>query len=293
MSSPEHANYLLIDGALRPGALVERLKDDQSAQANPLYSGGRWSELRDQGPILIQLDADSRLVSQWLNEPRKQQDSTLLYSTKPLNVVANHLRQFICPPDAWGGNGLLRFSDPLVASFWLSSFSDSQLAERLGPIEHWWVGRPTHSWQEPSPRSWQRFSRVEAQSSWTPNVAFLDYPQLAALARAQRWQLEDRFYQWLNSRRPDSFAAMNNQQTSDWMQTTIDSGLAWGLFTERGLIIWAEISLDMGSDFADQRDGRYQTWLDRDPEHPGLSPELRIKAFDIFRHMHRDFIHAR
>jgi len=294
MSGPEHANYLLIDGVLRPGALVELMKDDHAAQVNPLYLGSRWSELHNQGPILIKLDAFSPKVSQWLNEPRKQEDSTLLYSTEPLHVVAHHLRHFLCPPDALGGNGLLRFADPSVGYFWLSSFYDTQLDERLGPIEHWSVGRPTHSWQALPQQNWQTFSRAGAERPWQADFALLDHPQLAALEQAQRWQLEERFYQWLNNRSsPSFFEAMNSQQISEWMQTTIDRGLAWGLTTERGLIIWAETSIDWGSDFVDQPGGRYQAWLNRDPEHARLAPELRIEALDTFLYMHRGFAHGR
>jgi hypothetical protein len=142
-------------------------------------------------------------------------------------------------------------------------------------------------------QNWQTFSRTGAERPWQADFALLDYPQLTALEQAQRWQLEERFYQWLNNRSsPSFFEAMNSPQTSEWMQTTIDIGLAWGLTTERGLIIWAETSIDLGSDFVDQPGGRYRAWLHRDPEHMRLSPESRIRDFDIFRHMHRGFVHG-
>lgn len=292
MSNPENANYLLIDGALRPGALNELFKDDPAAQVNPLYMGTRWSELHSQGPILIKLETGSPWLSEWLNEPRKQEDSTLLLSNEPLDVVARHLRHFLSPPDVLGGNGLLRFADPLVAHFWLSSFSVSQMSERLGPIESWWVGRPTHSWQTLAQNNWQTFSRTVSENNWQAEFAQMDHPQLAALERAQRWQLEERFYQWLNERSRAFFGLMDSQQISEWLHTTIDTGLAWGLITERGLIIWAEIRIDWGNDFADQQDGPFRAWLNLNPDHACLSPELLIEALDNYRYSHKDIAHG-
>lgn len=292
MSRPEQANWLLIDGVLSPWTLADLFLREASPEIYPLYQGTRWESLHDLGPILLKPSAGSSLIKDWFGDPAAQRYSTLLCSAESPQKVTSHLRHFICPPDALGGNGLLRFSDPLVAHYWLSSFSNEQRDQQLGPIDHWWVRQPTHSWEPQPETSWQLFSRTAPGVPWEAHHANLGHAQLAALDQAHRWKFEEDAYLWLIERSEQTFAGLNSQQTSDWLKDTLEAGMDWGLVGEKALIIWLETCLDLGGDFATRSDSPYQTWLGLNPEHARLAPEVRIKAFDHSRYPHEETAHG-
>ncbi|WP_397450587.1 DUF4123 domain-containing protein [Pseudomonas sp. NA-150] len=291
MSLPEHANFLLIDGVLNKRKLNDLHQYEASMEVCLLYGGTRWEPLQDLGPILMKPSTPSSLITDWFSDPAAQKYSTVFSSAKFLNQVTDHLRPFICPPNALDGSGLLRFSDPLVAHYWLSSLSAEQRDQLLGPIDHWWVPLPTHSWEPPAEIAWQIFSRVNPAPSSSPVHASLDHAQLAALDKAHRWKFEEDAYQWLAERDEQLFAGMDSQSISDWLKHTIDSGLEWGLVGEKALIIWAETFADLGHDFTTRPNGPYLTWLNHNPDNACLVPVLRIKAFDHFRRSHKDTAH--
>lgn len=204
MNHPAQANYLLMDGTLRPNALAELYQRHEPFEIDALYLGTRWKDLHDLGPILIKPDSHSSLLSEWLEEPSLRTDSTLIYSRAGIGHVAAHLRRFISPPDCLGGGGLLRFADPLVAHFWLSSYPTGS-GLHLGLIEHWWVGMPRHIWEPPRQPQWHTFSGQDLGASWDERHALLGEDQLSALDLAQRWRFTGRVYNWLNERNPPLF----------------------------------------------------------------------------------------
>lgn len=291
MTHPSQANYLLIDGALRPDALVGLYLRHELFEINPLYLDTRWAELHDLGPILVKPHPDSGLLSEWLVDESLRKDSTLIYSEAPIQQVAEHLGRFVYPPDCRGVSGLLRFADPVVAHFWLSSFPPG-CDLHLGPVQHWWVGSPRQVWESQPLPLWQTFSRSDGPSSWSdePHV-LLGEEQLAALDKAQSWRYTARVHTWLGEQNPQFFAAMSGSQISGWLHSSLQAGLAWGLFTERGLVIWIENCAEDGDDFATRPQGRYQNWLKLDPANARLSPESRIEAFDAHRSAQKDVAH--
>lgn len=283
MSSPSQANYLLIDGVLRPDAIVSLYQRSEALDIEPLYLGTRWGELQDLGPILVSPQGASNLISEWQQNAAQQADGCLLFSRAPLNVVAEHLRRFIAPTDALGGNGLLRFADPLVMHHWLSSYGAEHLRQVMGPVEHMWVKTPIHKWQITGNQTLTSFTHSGSPETWDKSFAMLGESQLAALELAYRWQFKERLYEWLNERDPQTFSLLNNDQTESWLEQVLDSGSAWGLISERALVTWAEICVDWNRDFATRPHSPYQDWLSLNPEHGRLAPELRIKALDDYR----------
>ena len=287
MTYPSQASYLLIDGALRPDALVGLYLRHELFEIEPLYMDTRWKDLYDLGPILVKPLPDSALLSGWLAEESLWGDSTLIYSQAPIQQVADHLRHFINPPDCRGGSGLLRFADPLVAHFWLSSYPASSDAH-LGPIEHWWVAKPRQHWEPKAEIPWQVFSGQASQATWDERNALLGEDQLVALDQAQHVRFIARVHEWLDELNPQFFAAMSSEQISEWLSSTLQSGLAWGLVTERALILWAEACVDLGQNFISQ--SVYQNWLSNELN-PPLPPDIRIKAFDEYRQSQKDTAH--
>jgi len=287
MTHPSQANYLLIDGALRPDALVGLYLRHELFEIEPLYMDTRWKDLYDLGPILVKPLPDSELLSGWLAEESLWGDSTLIYSQAPIQQVADHLRHFINPPDCRGSSGLLRFADPLVAHFWLSSYPASSGAH-LGPIEHWWVAKPRQHWEPKAEIPWQVFNGPTSQTTWDERNALLGEDQLVALDQAQHVRFIARVHEWLDELNPQFFAAMSSEQISEWLSSTLQSGLAWGLVTERALILWAEACVDLGQNFISQ--SVYQNWLSNELN-PPLPPDIRIKAFDEYRQSQKDTAH--
>lgn len=287
ITHPSQANYLLIDGALRPDALVGLYLRHELFEIEPLYMDTRWKDLYDLGPILVKPLPDSALLSGWLAEESLLSDSTLIYSQAPIQQVADHLRHFINPPDCRGGSGLLRFADPLVAHFWLSSYPASSGAH-LGPIEHWWVAKPRQHWEPKAEIPWRVFSGQASQAMWDERNALLGEDQLDALDQAQHVRFIGQVHEWLGERNPEFFIARSSHQISDWLSSTLQSGLAWGLVTERALVLWAEACVDLGQDFISQ--SVYQNWVSN-KWNGRLPPESRIKAFDDYRHSQKDTAH--
>ncbi|SES17399.1 DUF4123 domain-containing protein [Pseudomonas sp. NFPP19] len=283
MNSPSQANYLLIDGALRPDALVSLYQRGEALEIEPLYLGTRWDELKDLGPILVSAQHASNLISEWQQSPIWQADTCLLFSRAPLRQVAEHWRRFIAPPDVLGGNGLLRFADPRVMHHWLSSYPSEQLSQVMGPVERMWINTPPHSWNPFDSPCLTSFSHSDLSEPRTIPLATLSEEQLTALEQAYHWQFKEQLYEWLNQRDPLTFTRLSSEQIERWLEYVLSSGNAWGLVSERALVIWAETCVDWGKDFATRPQGPYQDWLDLNPEHASLAPELRIEALDDYR----------
>lgn len=292
MTDPSLANYLLIDGALRPEALVGLYQRHEMFEIDPLYMGTRWTDLYDLGPILVKPLPGSTLLSDWLVDQALWADSTLIYSEAPFQDVAEHLRQFINPRDCNGGEGLLRFADPLVAHFWLSSFPGNHDLH-LGPIQHWWVAKLKQAWEPRSQPAWQTFSGRATGSQLDNHCTLLGADQMLALEQTEYWRFIGRVHAWVSERDPSFFLGMSSLQITDWLDSTGKAGLAWGLFTERGLVIWVETCADDGQDFATRPQSFYQSWLTLDPANARLSPEARINAFDAHRRTQKDNTHGR
>ncbi|WP_426237845.1 DUF4123 domain-containing protein [Pseudomonas sp. TWP3-2] len=284
MSNASNANFLLIDGVLRPNAIASLYQLGEPLEIEPLYVGTRWTELNDLGPILVKPQCGSSILQDWQQNHLSHLDSCSLFSRASLSDVADHLRHFICPPDVNGNSGLLRFADPIVTYHWLSSYGSEHLSHILGPIETIWVKTPIHTWQPESASPIESFACPLSKETRDKNFALLGEQQLTALELAYRWQFKERLYAWLETRNRATFSLLNSNQTEWWLEHVLESGTAWGLVSERGLVTWAETCVDWGRDFAERLDSPYQEWLTQNPENGRLAPELRIEALDDYRH---------
>ncbi|MBZ9784863.1 DUF4123 domain-containing protein [Pseudomonas sp. REP124] len=274
MNNVSQANYLLIDGVLRPDALARLYQRGEPLEIVPLYLGTRWSELQDLGPILVSLLGPSTLI----DEEYQQADASLLSSRAPQQVVADHLRRFIAPPDVLGGSGLLRFADPLVAHHWLESYQGTHLDGILGPIEAWHTPEGRHSWEPPPQSAWRSFLRAgPAPDGFNP---LLGEGQLMALNRAGRWRFMERLNLGFQESHPLLLAQIDHDTRAQWFDQRLDEAEAWGLSSESSQAIWIEYSLRWGDGFTQHTDGPYQQWLANNPDALQLAPELRIQRMD-------------
>ncbi|MFS2160482.1 DUF4123 domain-containing protein [Pseudomonas sp. Pseusp122] len=280
MNNVSQANFLLIDGVLRPGAIARLYQRGESLDIVPLYMGTRWAGLHDLGPILVSPQGPSSLLDETRANAARQADACLLSSSAPINAVAHHLRRFLAPADVLGGVGLLRFADPLVARYWLGSYRDAHLDAILGPIDAWHAPEIPHAWEPAQPLRWCSSVRTAPAPEWVDTHAQLGDLQLNALDQAARWRFMEQLHSGLEQRHPHALARINNSQLSQWFDERFDEARAWGLASDRSLAIWVEYSLRWGDGFTQRPDGPYQQWLARSPDALTLAPELRLQQMD-------------
>lgn len=272
------AHYLLVDGLLKPDALKQLYGRQENLEIEPLYLGTRWVNLKDKGPILVQ--ASEPLKEAWHSDPQWQGCASLLASHAPLLEIANHLRHFICPPDALGNASLLRFSDPVILHHWLSSFDAGQLQRTLGPIEQLWVAEPRQPWQPG--KSIATFYGSATPEPWATGFALQGAAQLEAFEQATVFVFQQRLYAFLIRESPDAFAAHSSEQIDHWLEQSLSSGRDWGLVSEFGLATWARYRLALGEDFASRSDGAFQEWLEQQNAPRCTSPEQQLDDFDLY-----------
>lgn len=280
MNSPSQANYVLIDGVLRPEAMASLYRRGEPLEIEPLYLGTRWQALHDLGPILVAVRAPSSLISGTCQSAIQQPDACLLHSPAPLNIVADHLRRFIALPDVLGSKGLLRFADPLVARHWLGSYDGVHLDAILGPIDAWHMPAAAHAWEHTESGEWISVVRTASFPEPVETCDRLGEVQLTALDRAARWRFKERLHHSFQQRHPALLARIDNSQLTQWFNDRLDEAQAWGLFSARSLVIWIEYSLRWGAGFTLRTDGPYQQWLARTPLALTLAPERRIQHLD-------------
>jgi hypothetical protein len=276
--------YLLIDGASEPQLMARLYRRREPLNIEPLYLGTRFQDIQQLGPVLVEACEQSTLLQEWEQSDEWQAQSCMLFSRAPLLSVADHLRRFTSPATCNGSSLLLRFADPLVMYHWLSSYDDEARRGVLGPVTHVRVKTPVHCWQTPCGSTITPFIRRGSEAAWSPAFGVLGEQQLMTLERAYRWRLKERFYTWLNQRNP---GYLDPDQADDWLEQVLERGMAWGLVSERALVIWAEFCVDWGLDFLTRMDSPYHAWLRLDPEHARLPPELRIMAMDEYRKQQR------
>ncbi|WP_122222546.1 DUF4123 domain-containing protein [Pseudomonas syringae group genomosp. 3] len=277
------ANYLLIDGVLRPDAIKQLYQRAESLEIMPLYLGTRWSAIMNQGPVLVRVPAESSLIREWLESAASRTDTSIFSSRAALKTVAEHLCRFLCPFDHLGNSSLLRFADPLVMHYWLSSYSDEHLSRILGPVDQLWVQPPAHAWQHTSALLPVPFINAHPQSPWQQNFALLGEPQLHALDECYWWLLEERIHDWLQTEDAHAFANQTEAQISMWLKQAMNSGRDWGLVSEYALATWVDICHEWGLDFVNLPQNPYQSWQITHPELQHLPAELRISALAEYR----------
>lgn len=280
MNTAPRANFLIIDGALRPGAIAGLYQRGEPLEVRPLYLGTRFRELHEGGPILASLSASSSLIRETYQRDFYRPDASLFYSSASINTVASHLQRFITPQNMCGGQFLLRFADPLVTLHWLDSFKGPALDTVLGPIEAWHVPEHPHSWVRPPSPVWRSFTRAAPAPGWVEAPAQLGDGQHSALDRASRWGFRERLHRMLEQNYPERLALIDKTRLAQWFDDRLDEAQSWGLFSERGCAIWTEYSLRWGQGFTEDQSGPYHQWLDHMPEALRLAPELRIQQMD-------------
>lgn len=273
-------DFLLIDGVLRQDALPWLYATGESIEVIPLYNASRWDAVKDLGPILVGLDAHSSLLHELQHSPVLQRQASRIQSAASLNDVADHLSQFITVTDSAGSYSLLRFADPLVASYWLSSYPPSAYQSLLGPITEWLVPLTPPNWAATATTQWQSYRPQPNSPVLESKLNHLADEQVQALEQAYRRSFKERLYDWLSRDYPQVLSGLTEPERGNWLEQRLQDAEAWGLVSERSIAIWVERCACWGGDFVTRLDSPYHAWLARTPDAPTLPPERRIQALD-------------
>ena len=206
--------------------------------------------------------------------------ASVLRSKAPILVVADHLRQFVQVSDTLASDSLLRFADPLVAQFWLASYSPGALSTILGPIDEWRMAAHRPRWEVLEQTKWLRFhSPVHMSSLLRAKLDHLEEPQIHALEQAYQRRFADRLDSWFEQTQPD-FRDKHGNHWGDWIVRQYQAAQAWGLTTERSIAIWLELHARLGEEVCSAEDGLYAIWLADNPHMTRVPPDTRIQAFE-------------
>ncbi len=253
------AQYLLIDGALYEKALVRLYGRDEDLDIEPLYSGTPWQDVADIGPILVKPGFNSNLLEEVQTNPDWQRSYALLSSAAPFGDIASHLRQLNVLTDPVGVQCLLRYADPSVAYFWLSSHGASDLRQVLGPINKWFMSEPLPMWAQPEEPRLRSFESIEAGGD--KPIHILTQTNIASLEAAYHFQLKNRLYAWLADNQPTDLERIPAASIAEWLEDQLISATNFGVTTERSLAIWCALSLREGAEFTETIGISIQKWL--------------------------------
>ncbi|WOD12630.1 DUF4123 domain-containing protein [Pseudomonas sp. NyZ704] len=251
--------YLLLDGVLYDEALKRLYSRNEDLEIEPLYAGTPWQDVADLGPTLVKPGTRSALIREFENAGEWQTCASMLTSNAPMIEIAQHLRKLNRVKDVIGSESLLRYADPLVAWFWLNSYSPTGLRRILGPVNEWRMAAPCPSWLPRGDTNWHVFNSSVAAG--VEPIERLTQAQMDGLERACKWQLKERLYTWLKANQPNDLARIASEYIEDWLNERLSRADAFGLTSERSIAIWCALSLCHGNEFAATDDGAYRLWL--------------------------------
>lgn len=267
--------YALIDGVMRQTAIKDLYSRKEAIQTIPLYINTRYKDNYDLGPILVAALEGSNLITDikqnWVTS------ATLIQSDQYLQTIADHLKQLITVTDESGTQSLFRFADPLSTYYWLNSYPQNALPDIMGPISHWQIAIPCHSWQQPMTQ-WQTITNPN-----TPPLGFtinhLEETQENALQQAADFRYLDKICQWLKTQNPKALANKTEDQITQWLEQTHQNAKANNLTTELSIALYIDLCADYGQDFISQEGGQYQQWLTNNTSQKSLPIDLKIENY--------------
>jgi hypothetical protein len=148
-------HWLLLDlpGAPLAGETL-KLHFDQ-ARSLRLFEGTEWHAMREQGPLLINLQTCPRLAEACQRDTQ-QWRGLLLSSEAPAPVLLAHLRRMLAVSVGLHHRALLSYYNPHTASYFFDACDAEELSRWLGPINHlrWFGG----TWADRAlgSQGWQR-----------------------------------------------------------------------------------------------------------------------------------------
>ncbi|WP_095101587.1 DUF4123 domain-containing protein [Pseudomonas sp. Irchel 3A5] len=183
--------WILLERA--ESVLPQLYRNIGAPQLSMLFDTTELAAYTEQSPILVTTDEASDLLKAVQQTP-EDWPGLIIQSKHPTSVVLAHLRQILLVRFDDLGRGVLRYSNPVTASYFFPSCQPDSLKYWLGPISllSWyggtWANRASNTY------SWRNIENPEAES-WKPMdcESALDSRQQQAL----RCHQQDHFlYRW-------------------------------------------------------------------------------------------------
>ncbi|AQZ93484.1 DUF4123 domain-containing protein [Halopseudomonas phragmitis] len=234
MSLIRHSELPLIAGPLywlaepQEGLMESVYQHEPDPSPEYLFDQTPWSRLREQGPLLFRLSERGGLLAALREDPGRLNGILLIGSSSP-DEVLSHLRALLHVDFGQQRKAIMRYYDPVVASYLWPAVSSEELPRWMGPLRQiFWFGGTWADRAEQS-LSWHEVLQVSAKETSAGLPVFnLSESQQTALAR----QGVERFaFDWLNNHSAEPFARLIRR---------IEQGLAVGHDEQDTLSAWLE-----------------------------------------------------
>jgi hypothetical protein len=182
----QHATYLLLDAARMAGLITEA--QTRNAAHDSLYRGTRDEALSAVAPFLFRFTPGQTFAHWYLRQGWGKSWGVLMKSSRSLEDLAKHFRNFLLVKTETGQSLYFRFYDPRVIRVFLPTCDNAQLREFFGPVDYFLVEDEDPAfvlrfWHENGVLRTQRIGVADMIAS-TPDVEPLPDPTEADIAAA-------------------------------------------------------------------------------------------------------------
>lgn len=133
----QHATYLLLDAARMAGLIGEA--KTRNAANDSLYRGTRDEALSAVAPFLFKYVPGQTFANWYLRQGWGNSWGVLMKSSRSLEDLAAHFRNFLLVKTETGQSLYFRFYDPRVIRVFLPTCDPAQLREFFGPVDYFLV----------------------------------------------------------------------------------------------------------------------------------------------------------
>ena len=207
----------------RPAA---RLKTLYSLATHPdtqkLFANTSLNSFVERGPLLVRLN-DQPTLTRAIEQTPTEWPGLLIDSETDTSSVLAHLRQMLIVKFDQQRKGILRYSDPTVASYFFAACTSQDLSLWLGPINSLsWYGA-TWAAQATGETGWQHLNNLDA-TDWRIERTHREMSISAAQEDAlTRYRNEQFLYAWWEQHPQHSFAQANQLMAQALSQGIDDS----------------------------------------------------------------------
>lgn len=208
-------NYILAEPQK---AVIEQIYSGKfsAPQINYLFENTDMAGLKDTGPVLI-TDPNGNLAD--YKEILQTHSGLLITSNHDPQQIIDHLRHIVIVTFNGEQQGIFRYYDPFIASYFFNSLNEQETADWLGPIQsiQWyntdWRNKVT------TPDQWQQKDNPKANDYRTDKAKLASKPILSNNQKLalQDMQEEKAAYHWY----------IENQAKLNQASISIDTVIYW------------------------------------------------------------------
>ncbi|MFY1055056.1 DUF4123 domain-containing protein [Ectopseudomonas khazarica] len=271
--SEQLRQYLLLDGAQIDNLLAQLYQLEDSPNLHHLYQGTLYDALADAGPVLVQLQPDSRLEAHFV-EHWQAAAGIWLESTAHTQDLVEHLRSLV-HVSVQGVTVLLRYYDPRVMRHWLVELPSEERDYLMGPIQRI---RVASQQVEDEPIRLQRQNASPAARYEDTPWLHLNSHTVERLNRAHLEAFDEQLLAHVDHYFPYCLAGQDASARQAWVLNCRSSANAHGYSSADQVVQWANLCAVLGTEFPHAPSHlTYRQILDM----PSLRPEQRLERMTL------------